>query len=150
MGTFYRSKHELVFVYKIGTAPHTNSFGLGETGRYRSNVWDYAGANVVGAARDAELAMHPTIKPVAMIRDAIEDCSRRTERVLDPFAGSGSTLIAAHSCARVARLMEYDPSYCDTIIRRFEQQTGQEAVQAHTELSFSALNTQQHKEGTLS
>ena len=87
MGTFYRSKYELVFVYKIGTAPHTNSFGLGETGRYRSNVWDYAGANVVGAARDAELAMHPTIKPVAMIRDAIEDCSRRTEMSLIPLQG---------------------------------------------------------------
>ena len=123
MGTFYRSKHELVFVYKIGTASHTNSFGLGETWRYRTNVWDYAGANVVGEARDADLAMHPTVKPVAMIRDAIEDCSKRGGIVLDIFGGSGSTLIAAELCGRKSRLLEYDPHYCDTIIRRYEAQT---------------------------
>ena len=124
MGSFYRSKHELVFVYKIGKARHTNSFGLGATGRYRSNVWDYAGANVVGGSRDADLAMHPTVKPVALVRDAIQDCSRRNDVVLDVFGGSGTTLIAAERCGRRARLLEYDPLYCDTVLRRFEEETG--------------------------
>jgi len=128
MGSFYRSKHELVFVYKVGTAPHTNSFGLGETGRYRTNVWDYAGISSLGRDRDAELAMHPTVKPVALVADAIRDCSRRGEIVLDIFGGSGTTLIAAESCGRQARLLEYDPLYCDTTIRRWETYTGKQAV----------------------
>jgi hypothetical protein len=85
MGTFYRSKHELVFVFKVGTAPHTNSFGLGDTGRYRTNVWDYAGVNTMKAERMDELAMHPTVKPVALVADAIKDCSKRGEIVLDPL-----------------------------------------------------------------
>lgn len=137
MGTFYRSKHELVFVWKKGRAPHTNSFGLGDTGRYRTNVWDYAGANAVGAARDADLAMHPTVKPVALIRDALQDCSRRGDLVLDLFAGSGSTLIAAELCGRRACLLEYDPIYCDTIIRRFEAQTGIKATHAASGAAFA-------------
>ncbi len=89
MGSFYRSKHELVFVYKHGTAPHTNTFGLGDTGRYRTNVWDYPGISSIGAKRAEELAMHPTVKPVALVADAIRDCSVRGDLVLDPFAGSG-------------------------------------------------------------
>ncbi|WP_222931878.1 site-specific DNA-methyltransferase [Sphingomonas sabuli] len=127
MGAFYRSKHELVFVFKIGTAPHTNSFGLGETGRYRTNVWDYAGISSPTASRNEELAMHPTVKPVALIADAIRDCSRRGEIVLDCFGGSGSTLIAAEKTGRCARLIEFDPAYCDTIIRRWEKFTGKRA-----------------------
>lgn len=128
MGTFYRSKHELIFVYKVGTAPHTNSFGLGETGRYRTNVWDYAGISSLGADRRAELAMHPTVKPVALVADAIRDCSRRGEIVLDLFGGSGTTLIAAETCGRQARLLEYDPIYCDTTLRRWEAYTGKQAT----------------------
>ncbi|WP_373003868.1 site-specific DNA-methyltransferase [Hyphomonas sp.] len=128
MGSFYRSKHELVFVYKVGSAPHTNSFGLGETGRYRTNVWDYAGISSLGKDREAELAMHPTVKPVALVADAIRDCSRRGEIVLDIFGGSGTTLIAAESCGRRARLLEYDPLYCDTTIRRWEAYTGKQAL----------------------
>jgi ParB-like chromosome segregation protein Spo0J len=87
MGSFYRSKHELVFVFKVGNAPHTNSFGLGETGRYRTNVWDYAGISSLGAKRTEELAMHPTVKPVQLIADAIRDCSRRGEIVLTSLVG---------------------------------------------------------------
>lgn len=132
MGTFYRSKHELVFVWKVGTAPHTNSFGLGETGRYRTNVWDYAGINSVGAKRAEELAMHPTVKPVALVADAIRDCSRRGEIVLDGFGGSGSTLIAAETCGRIARLIEYEPGYCDVTIMRWQKLTGKQAVLAAT------------------
>jgi DNA modification methylase len=127
MGAFYRSKHEFIFVFKQGTAEHTNSFGLGETGRYRTNVWTYAGISSMGASRSDELAMHPTVKPVALIADAIRDCSRRSEIVLDGFGGSGSTLIAAEKTGRSARLVEYDPAYCDTIVRRWEEYTGKRA-----------------------
>lgn len=136
MGAFYRSKHELIFAFKAGDAPHTNSFGLGETGRYRTNVWDYAGISSISASRSEELAMHPTVKPVAMIADAIKDCSRRGEIILDAFGGSGSTLIAAEKTGRQARLIEYDPLYCDTIIRRWEQLTGKRTRHAETGKPF--------------
>ncbi|ODP38759.1 DNA methylase N-4 [Sphingomonas turrisvirgatae] len=136
MGAFYRSKHELIFVFKQGTAEHTNSFGLGETGRYRTNVWDYAGISSISADRSAELAMHPTVKPVALIADAIRDCSRRGEIVLDGFGGSGSTLIAAEKTGRSARLIEYDSLYCDTIVRRWEAVTGKRAMLVETGQRF--------------
>lgn len=128
MGTFYRSKHELLFVFKVGTGPHTNNFGLGDTGRYRTNVWDYAGISSMSATRNDELAMHPTVKPVKLVIDAIEDCTRRGELILDCFAGSGTTLIAAERCGRSSCLIEYDPGYCDTIIRRYESATGKQAT----------------------
>jgi DNA modification methylase len=128
MGSFYRSKHELVFVFKHGRASHTNTFGLGDTGRYRTNVWDYAGVNTFRAERADELAMHPTVKPVALVADAIKDCSKRGDCVLDPFAGSGTTLIAAERTGRHARVVEFDPVYCDQIIRRFERFTGKLAT----------------------
>ncbi len=139
MGAFYRSKHELVFVFKQGTAPHTNSFGLGETGRYRTNVWDYAGISSIGANRSDELAMHPTVKPVALIADAIRDCSRRGEIVLDGFGGSGSTLIAAEKTGRSARLIEYDPLYCDTIVRRWQTYTGKQALVSRSKEYFDDI-----------
>jgi DNA modification methylase len=142
MGTFYRSKHELVFVFKIGTASHTNTFGLGDTGRYRTNVWDYAGVNTFRAARADELAMHPTVKPVALVADAIRDCSRRGEVILDPFGGSGSTLIAAEKTGRCARLVEFDPAYCDQIIRRFEKLTGKAGNHATTGDNFETVAEQ--------
>lgn len=142
MGAFYRSKHELVFVFKQGTAAHTNSFGLGETGRYRTNVWDYAGISSIGAGRSKELAMHPTVKPVALIADAIRDCSRRREIVLDGFGGSGSTLIAAEKTGRAARLIEYDETYCDTIVTRWEQYTGKMAILEGTDTSFEGMADQ--------
>lgn len=140
MGSFYRSKHELIFVFKHGEAPHVNSFGLGDTGRYRTNVWDYPGISSIGPGRAEELAMHPTVKPVALVADAIRDCSRRGDIVLDPFAGSGTTLIAAQMTGRAARLIEYDPYYCDTIIRRFEAFTGKAAVLAESGETFEAVS----------
>jgi DNA modification methylase len=139
MGAFYRSKHELIFVFKQGTTEHTNSFGLGQTGRYRTNVWDYAGISSIGASRSDELAMHPTVKPVAMIADAIRDCSRRGEIVLDAFGGSGSTLIAAEKTGRSGRLIEYDQLYCDTIVRRWETYTGKRATLAVTNDTFETV-----------
>jgi DNA modification methylase len=142
MGAFYRSKHELIFVFKQGTAEHTNSFGLGESGRYRTNVWDYAGISSITGSRSEELAMHPTVKPVALIADAIRDCSRRGEVVLDCFGGSGSTLIAAEKTGRAARLIEYDPLYCDTIVRRWEKLTGKRATLAVTGETFEDVTEQ--------
>ena len=128
MGSFYRSKHELVFVWKVREGRHVNSFGLGDTGRYRTNVWDYAGVNTFSATRDTDLSMHPTVKPVALVGDAIRDCSRRGDIILDMFGGSGSTLIAADQAGRLARLIEYDPVYCDVIVARWEKLTGKSAV----------------------
>jgi DNA modification methylase len=142
MGTFYRSKHELIFVFKHGEAAHVNSFGLGDGGRYRTNVWDYPGISSIGPRRSEELAMHPTVKPVALVADAIRDCSRRGDIVLDPFAGSGTTLIAAQKTGRSARLVEFDPLYCDTIIRRFEAFTGKSAVLAGTGENFEGISEQ--------
>ena len=136
MGTFYRSKHELVFVFKVGTAPHVNSFGLGDTGRYRTNVWDYPGISSLGTGRAADLAMHPTVKPTALVADAIRDCSRRGNLVLDNFGGSGTTLIAAETCGRSARLIEYDSAYCDTTIRRWQNLTGKRVTLVSTGKSF--------------
>lgn len=142
MGSFYRSKHELVFVFKVGNAPHINNFGLGEAGRYRTNVWDYAGISSLGSNREEELAMHPTVKPVALVADAIQDCSKRSAVVLDCFGGSGTTLIAAEKTGRRARLLEYDPIYCDTIVRRWEHFTGKRATLLATEESFEELEEQ--------
>jgi len=139
MGAFYRSKHELIFVFKQGTAPHTNSFGLGETGRYRTNVWDYAGISSISASRSEELAMHPTVKPVALIADAIRDCSKRGEIILDSFGGSGSTLIAAEKTGRAARVIEYDPIYCDTIVRRWQAYSGKDARLAGCDSVFDDI-----------
>ncbi len=120
MGTFYRSRHELIFAFKKGTAPHVNSFELGQHGRYRTNVWNYRGVNTMRAGRMEELQLHPTVKPVQMIADAIKDVSARGEIVLDSFGGSGSTLIAAEKTGRRARVVELDQIYCDRILARWE------------------------------
>jgi DNA modification methylase len=120
MGTFYRSRHELIFAFKNGSGPHPNNFELGQYGRYRTNVWQYRGANSPKAGRLDELALHPTVKPVQMVADAIKDVSARGAIVLDQFGGSGSTLIAAHKTGRRAYVCELDPIYCDRIIRRWE------------------------------
>ncbi|UYV38370.1 site-specific DNA-methyltransferase [Rhodobacteraceae bacterium D3-12] len=129
MGTFYRSRHELIFVFKKGKAPHLNNFELGQHGRYRTNVWEYRGANSRRAGRLEELALHPTVKPVQMIADAIRDVSGRGDIVLDIFGGSGSTLIAAHKTGRKGYLCELDPIYCDRILARWEAYANDEAEQ---------------------
>ena len=129
MGTFYRSRHELIFAFKKGTAAHVNAFELGQHGRYRTNVWEYRGVNTRKAGRMEELALHPTVKPVQMIADAIRDVSGRGEIVLDIFGGSGSTLIAAAKTGRRAYLCELDPIYCDGILARWEVIAKDEAVQ---------------------
>ena len=138
MGTFYRSRHELIFAFKSGTAPHINSFELGQHGRYRTNVWEYRGVNTLKPDRMAELELHPTVKPVEMIADALKDCSKRGGIVLDPFGGSGSTLIAAAKTGRRARLAELDPIYVDRIVRRWQTWAKDDAVHAETGESFEA------------
>lgn len=127
MGSLYRSKHELVTVFKNGTCPHVNNVQLGKHGRNRTNVWDYAGISSPTATRNSELAMHPTVKPVAMIADALLDCSHRGDVVLDCFGGSGSTVIAAAQTGRVARVMEIDPAYVDVMVRRYQSYSGERA-----------------------
>lgn len=120
MGSLYRSAHEFVLVLKNGKDPHINNIELGKHGRFRTNVWNYPGANSFGATRDDDLAMHPTVKPVAMVYDAILDCSNRGDIVLDPFAGSGTTLVAAHKAKRRGFGIELDPLYCDVIAKRMQ------------------------------
>jgi len=138
MGSFYRSQHELVFVWKVGTAPHLNTVELGKNGRYRTNIWNYRGPTKSGP--DAELAMHPTVKPVPMIMDAIRDTSKPGEIVLDPFGGSGSTLIAAEKTKRLGRLIEYEPGYCEVTIRRWQTLTRKPAVLEATGESFTDVS----------
>jgi DNA modification methylase len=142
MGSFYRSKHELVAVFKVGTAPHINNVELGRHGRNRTNVWDYPGVNTFRPGRIDELAMHPTVKPVALIADVIKDASRRSNLVLDPFAGSGSTIIAAEKTGRQARALEIDPHYVDLIIRRWQSYTGSPALLDTTTTSFEDIAEQ--------
>jgi 16S rRNA G966 N2-methylase RsmD len=139
MGSFYRSKHELVFVWKSGTVPHINTFELGQHGRHCSNVWDYPGISSLSPSRLDELAMHPTVKPVALVADAIKDCSRRNGLVLDPFAGSGTVLIAAERIGRRARAIEIDPHYVDVAVRRWQAYTGKAAVLSTTGQSFEEI-----------
>lgn len=146
MGSLYRSQHELVFVYKNGTASHINNIELGRFGRNRSNLWTYAGANTFSKEREAELAMHPTVKPVALVADAILDSTKRNGLVLDVFAGSGTTLIAAEQTGRRGYGIELDPIYCDTIIRRFEAVYGIKAVLLESGEAFAAVAEARIKE----
>jgi DNA modification methylase len=139
MGSFYRSSHELVHIFKKGEAPHTNNFELGKQQRSRSNVWNYRGMNVPGAERDELLAMHPTVKPLALVADAIKDVTHRSSIVLDPFLGSGTTVIAAEVTGRICYAVELDPLYVDTAIRRWQSHTGCEAVLEGTRTTFNEL-----------
>ncbi len=136
MGTFYRSQHELIFAFWNASAAAINTFELGQYGRHRSNLWPYAGVNTFRPGRLNELAMHPTVKPVAMLADAIRDVTKRGAIVLDPFAGSGSTLIAAEKTGRRARCIEYEPKYCDVIVRRWQAYTGKAATFEGIDLTF--------------
>ncbi len=138
MGSLYRSKHELVCIFKKPGAPHVNNVELGKHGRNRTNVWDYAGVNSFGAGREADLADHPTVKPTALVADAIMDVSHRGDVVLDAFGGSGATLLAAEKTGRRARLIEFDPVYVDVAIRRWQEMTGESAVHAVTGQTFDA------------
>jgi DNA modification methylase len=127
-GSFYRSQHELIGVFRVGREVHRNNIDLGRFGRNRSNLWTYAGVNSFGAKRMEHLGMHPTVKPVALIADAMRDCTIKGDFVLDSFAGSGSTLMAAEKVGRRGRGVELEPRYVDVAINRWEAHTKSEAI----------------------
>lgn len=142
MGSLYRSRHELVLVLKHGKAPHTNMVQLGKHGRYRTNVWDHAGANSFGASRDADLAAHPTVKPVGLLAEAIRDVTRHGEIVLDAFSGSGSTILACERTKRVGHAIEIEPKYIDVAIRRWEAMTKEKAILESSGLGFAEVSAE--------
>ncbi|GJE61112.1 site-specific DNA-methyltransferase [Methylobacterium trifolii] len=147
MGSLYRSKHELVFVFKKGRAAHRNNVELGRHGRNRTNVWDYPGQNTFHRDRAKDLAAHPTVKPVALVADALRDVSVRGDIVLDPFSGSGTTLLAAERTQRQGRAIELDPVYVDVALRRLERLVGEPARLAATGQSFSEVAAQRAADG---
>ena len=138
-GSFYRSQHEFVGVFRVGRAPHLNNVELGRHGRSRSNVWHYAGVNTFRAGRMDELRSHPTAKPVALVADAIKDCTRRGDAVLDTFAGSGATVMAAERLGRRARALEIEPRFVDLTIRRWQAFTRKDARHADSGLTFDEI-----------
>ena len=138
-GSFYRSQHELVLVFKKGSAPHINNFELGQHGRTRTNVWTYAGVNTFRAGRMDDLAIHPTVKPVTLVADAMKDCSHRSGLVLDPFIGSGTTIMAGEKVGRRVHGIECDPAYVDVAIRRWQGFTRSEAVLDETGQTFAEV-----------
>ena len=138
-GSFYRSQHELIGIFRVGQDAHLNNIELGRHGRSRSNVWHYAGINTFRAGRLDELQSHPTVKPVALVADAIRDCSRRGDIVLDLFAGSGTTLLAAERVGRRAYTLEIEPRFVDVAIRRWQAFSGKDAICAESGLSFDDI-----------
>jgi DNA modification methylase len=138
MGSLYRSKHELVCIFRKPGASHINNVQLGKHGRNRTNVWDYAGVNTFGKSREADLMDHPTVKPTALVADALMDVSHRGDLVLDCFGGSGATLLAAEKTGRSGRLIELDPLYVDVAIRRWQEMTGEQAVHAASGETWNA------------
>ena len=139
LGSLYRSQHELIPCFKKGTSPHINNVQLGKYGRFRTNVWPYAGVNTFKRGRETELAWHPTVKPVALVKDAIRDCSKPQGIILDPFCGSGTTLIAAAKTQRRGYLMELDPRYVDVTIKRWQDLFGAKARHAETGKTFAEV-----------
>ena len=145
MGSFYRSQHELVFVFRKGKGPHRNNIQLGQFGRNRTNVWQYPGIQTLSKQSEEGnlLALHPTVKPIAMVADAILDCCARGEVVLDAFLGSGTTLMAAERVGRICCAIETDPIYIDVAIRRWQKYTGEAAIHATTGKRFDEIATEQ-------
>ena len=146
MGSLYRPQHELLPLFTKGSRPHVNDIELGKRGRWRSNVWTYPGASSLGSDARRGLKDHPTVKPTAMLEDALLDITNRGDLVIDPFLGSGSTLIAAETTGRVCRGVELDPLYVDVIARRYEAATGNQAVLVETGETFQALGARRGRE----
>jgi DNA modification methylase len=142
MGSFYRSRHELVSVFRNGERRHLNNIQLGRFGRNRTNVWEYPGVNTMSknSSEGNLLALHPTVKPVALVADALLDCSDRGDLVFDSFLGSGSTLIAAERVGRTCYGIEIDPQYVDVAIRRWQQHTGDHAVLRSSSERFNDIS----------
>jgi DNA modification methylase len=138
-GSFYRSQHELIGVFRVGGHPHRNNIELGRFGRNRSNVWTYAGVNTFGRGRTEALAAHPTVKPVALVADALLDCTARGEVVLDQFVGSGTTILAAEKVGRIGFGIEYEPGYVDVAINRWQASTKLEATLSDDGRTFEEI-----------
>lgn len=138
-GSLYRSQHELILVFKNGNGPHQKNIELGKHGRSRSNVWTYAGVNSFRAGRLDELTIHPTVKPVALVADAMRDCSRRGDIILDPFMGSGTTILAAERVGRRGYGMEIDPLYVNAAIRRWQDFTKRDVILKATGQTFDEV-----------
>lgn len=147
MGSLYRSKHELFWIAKKGKAPHTNNVELGRHGRYRTNIWDYAGVNSFGKTRMEDLADHPTVKPTALVADAIRDVTHPGEVVIDAFMGSGTTILAAERTKRIAYGMDIEPKYIDVAVRRWEAMTGRKTVLAETGETFAEVAERRTRPG---
>ena len=141
-GSFYRSQHELVTVFRVGKAPHRNNVELGRYGRNRSNVWHYQGANTFRAGRMADLKSHPTVKPIALVADAMKDCTRPGDVVIDTFCGSGTTILAAERVGRHARAIEIEPRFVDVAIRRWQAFTRKDAIHIPSGRCFDELAEQ--------
>jgi len=141
-GSLYRSQHELIGVFRVGNAKHLNNIELGRHGRSRTNVWQYAGVNSFRAGRMDDLQAHPTVKPIAMVCDAIRDCTRRGDTILDTFAGSGTTLLAAERLARRAVCTEIEPRFVDLTISRWQEFTGKDAIHSQSGRTFNDLSAQ--------
>jgi DNA modification methylase len=141
-GSFYRSQHELIAVFRVGAGSHQNNIELGRFGRNRSNVWTYPGVNSFGVGRTDMLAMHPTVKPVALVADAMRDCTGKGDIVLDSFLGSGTTILAAEKIGRRGYGMECEPRYVDVAIRRWEAYTKSEAVLEGDGRTFAELRAE--------
>lgn len=144
-GSFYRSQHELVGIFRVGENPHKNNIELGSFGRNRSNVWSYPGVNTFGRQRLEALAMHPTVKPTAMVADALLDCTARGDVVLDQFAGSGTIFLAAEKVGRIAYGMEIDPRYVDVAIRRWQANSKLEAILVDDGRTFEEIEEARSK-----
>lgn len=138
-GSFYRSQHEEIFVFKVGASPHLNNVQLGRFGRNRTNVWTYPGANTFRAGRMADLTAHPTVKPIPLVADAIRDCTRRGDVILDPFLGAGTTILAADRIGRRALGIEIDPLYVDVAVRRWQAATKADAVLEDSGKTFDQI-----------
>lgn len=146
MGSLYRAQHELVLITKKGKAPHTNNVQLGRHGRYRTNVWDYPGANRFSKTRADDLAAHPTVKPIALVADAIRDVTAPGEIVIDGFMGSGTTLLAAERSKRIGYGVEIEGGYVDVAIRRWEKMTGKQAVLVETGETLAQVTARRQQE----
>ena len=139
-GSFYRSQHEFIGVFRVGKTAHLNNIQLGRHGRSRSNVWHYAGVNSFRAGRMDELRAHPSSKPVALVAEALKDCTRRGDVVLDTFCGSGTTIMAAERVGRHARALEIEPRFVDVAIRRWQAFTRRDAIHAQSGLCFDEIS----------
>jgi DNA modification methylase len=146
LGSLYRSQHELIFVFKSGSGPHTNNVELGKYGRNRTNVWQYDSAGTQARKGNNLLELHPTVKPVQLVMDALLDCSNRGEIVIDAFLGSGTTLLAAERTGRICRGIELDPLYADTAIRRWQNLTGGDAVRISDGKFFRDIEAEREPE----